>query len=229
MEYCFIGNSHVDQFNINAIPSIARIYKMGASIKGLTNPNSKLHLAEAIQTYCDKNPSTTMLFFLGQVDVEFGYYYKCVKDAKKYDIADYVDDLILRYESYLKTVKNKFCVLCINPMVITDNRHIYKVCFNENNGREGEYSEATSLSFDDVKEYLHETFEEKFEYNKLFNSKLEEMCKRNQFKYINFWPHLFENGVLKSKYKPNRVDHHLVKANDRQLLEYVLQRAKPAV
>ena len=81
------------------------------------------------------------------------------------------------------------------------------------------------MTFETVKEYINESFEQRFEYNKLFNTKLEKMCLQNKFKYINFWPILFDEHGLKSKYIPDTVDHHLQKIRDDELLTYVLQIA----
>ena len=47
MHLCFIGNSHVGQFNLdkyNGNHNINNIYSLGASIKGLNNPLSKCNL-----------------------------------------------------------------------------------------------------------------------------------------------------------------------------------------
>ncbi len=52
MKITFIGNSHVAQLNIPKMPndiySIDAINSAGSSIKGLSNPNSKLQLSKRI-------------------------------------------------------------------------------------------------------------------------------------------------------------------------------------
>lgn len=219
---CFIGNSHINQFNLKNFKNIHILYEMGASIKGLTNPNSKLQMAEKIRLFSENNPNTTLLFFLGQVDVEFGYYYKCVVDNIKYNINDYIDDLIIRYEKYLKTLTTNFYILSINPTVIKNIEIIYRVTFCEDNGKNGEYSSVIpNFTFEDMKKYVDESFDKRFEINKLFNTKLEEMCNRNNFKFINIWDVLFENGKLKEKYLPINDDHHLRIPHDFDLLNYI--------
>ena len=114
--------------------NINSIYAIGASIKGLTNPNSKLQLNKAIDEYHTKNAQSTLIFFLGQVDVEFGFFYKQWKEQRTFSIDEYLDDLISHYETYLlKHLHYKFIILPINPNVITDIKHNYKVSFLQNN------------------------------------------------------------------------------------------------
>jgi hypothetical protein len=224
MHYCFIGNSHLGQFHDSG--SVRKLYKMGASIKGLVNPNSKLQLREDIQSVIQTSPNTTLVFFLGQVDIEFGYYYKCVIDQKKYDIQDYINDLIQKYESYLQTLKVPFVVLSINPTVIKENAHIYRVCFTEDNGKQGYYSETVKdmpYESEKVQMFLNDSFETRYSYNLLFNNALEEMCRKKSFQYVDFWPYICNDGVLKSQYAPKNTDHHLV-CQDSGLFEYVMNK-----
>jgi hypothetical protein len=62
--------------------------------------------------------------------------------------------------------------------------------------------------------------------NKLFNTKLEEMCLKNGFKYIDFWDFVMENNKVKDKYMPSINDHHLKIVDDTELLEYILEKIK---
>jgi hypothetical protein len=227
MSLYFIGNSHLDQFKLETCPRVVKIAYVGASIKGLTNPNSKLKLNTHIQTIIQSDPSPQLVFCLGQVDIEFGYYYKCVIDQKKYDIMEYIDDLIIKYEVYLKTLPCKVHICCINPTVITHMEHIFKVCFTEDNGKEGGYSGITSnLTFNEIKlQYLNDSFEIRWNMNVKFNEMLENMCKKNNYNYINYWPVLMnKDGTLQDKYKPIGIDHHLNDCNSIELRDYVLNK-----
>ena len=221
----FVGNSHISQFNLP--PTIVEIYALGASIKGLVNPESQLKFKESINIFITNNPLHSLVFFLGQVDIEFGYYYKCVKDNIKYNINDYCDDLIQRYESYLKTLTCNFYVLSINPTVIIDNvSHVFKVCFREDYGKNGYYSEENySYNLDDnVKKILNDSYETRFLHNKLFNQKLEQMCLQNGFKYIDFWNIVTENNQVIEKYRPLHNDHHLRRIDNTDLLKYIIYK-----
>jgi len=230
--YCFIGNSHLHQFNINGYRSqtghqIDTIECTGASIKGLVNLNSKLQVVPMIKEYQSKNPSSTFIFFLGQVDLDFGYYFKCVKDGTKHDIHAYIDNLIGLYETFLSNdITNPFCVLGINPSVIRDIRHNFNVSFHCPNGKDGFYSEiGQGIQFEDVKYIYSDSLETRCAYTKMFNKALEEMCKRRNFKFIDISPVLFDGNVLKSKYVPvNEMDHHLKLTTDTDMIEFIFAR-----
>ena len=228
MQICFISNSHINQFNLNKYKgpyNINRIYSSGASIKGLTNPDSKLQLNKAIDEYYNKNTQSILIYFLGQVDVEFGFFYKQWKEQRTFSIDEYIDDLIGHYETYLlKHLHYKFIILPINPNVITDIKHNYKVSFLENNGKNGYYSEETNLKFEDLKYLYNLSYEELCYHNKLFNKKLKCMCLKNNFKFIDFIPMLLDkDGNVKQHFKPKHIDHHLV-CNDTSILEYILTK-----
>jgi hypothetical protein len=210
--YYFVGNSHLGQFKLNTCSIAKEINCIGASIKGLINPNSKLQLNKQIQYVLQTDKEAELVFCLGQVDIEFGYYYKCVIDNKKYNIHTYIQDLLSKYELYLTSLPCKVYVSCINPTVITNMEHIFKVCFTETNGVNGYYSDIISgLRYEDIKDiYLNDSFEERFRINKLFNQYLEIMCKRNSIPYIDYWSVVLnEAGDVKEFYKPKGIDHHL--------------------
>jgi hypothetical protein len=220
---CFIGNSHINQFNLPE--NIDRLYCLGASIKGLSNPNSTLKLHEKIQEYCDEKPDAILLFVLGQVDIEFGYYYKCVKDGVKYAVKEYCDDLTQGFEQYLcHNIKNPFYVLSINPTVITDIIHNFNVSFRCINGIVGFYSELNeSVQFEDVSQFYNDSFEVRFENNRIMNDSLRAMCEKNGFKFIDFWDVLLdEENRVKQQYLPYFLDHHLC-VGGTEILERVLR------
>jgi hypothetical protein len=220
MELCFIGNSHVSQlyYNIKNIDcehpthysnKIIAIYKQGASIKGLVNTNSTLGLIHSIHKFIDINPSYNLIYFLGQVDIEFGYYYKCIKDNIKYDINVYIAHIIELYENHLLTInKNKY-ILSINPCVLSDNERLFEICFREDNGKVGFYSEFNnSINYENYKHYI-DNYSIRYNNNRLFNKCLKDMCSKNNFKYIDFWHLIEDNGRVKDEYIPKGIDHHL--------------------
>lgn len=225
MQLCFIGNSHISQFNLNKYNgdfNIHSIYCLGASIKGLTNTHSKLQLNKQIDEYYNKHPHSTLIYFLGQVDIEFGFFYKQWKEQTIITIDEYIDDLIRHYETYLLQHNHyNFLILPINPNVITDIKHNYKISFLEDNGKSGYYSEKTDLKFENLQYLYNLSYEQLCYNNKLFNKKLKHMCLKHNFKFIDFIPLLLENGNLKQQYKPKHVDHHLV-CKDTIILEYIL-------
>lgn len=225
---CFIGNSHIDQFHLDKQYTniFNAIYCMGASIKGLTNPQSKLQLSSLIDNFQDNNKDYSFVFFLGQVDIEFGYYYKCVKLNNKIDINEYIDDIIDKFQTYLlNRVKIPFYILSINPTVINNIEHNFNVSFRCPNGKEGFYSEVdTNISFEQYKFIYNDSYETRFEYNKLFNDKLEIMCKKNNFRFINLWNSLVKDNKVIDKFIPKATDHHLVTSIYDNLFEKVLDQ-----
>jgi len=220
----FIGNSHLDQFNL--YPYIKIIYERGASIKGLVNPKSRLLLKDTISKFIDTNPDHTLIYFLGQVDIEFGYYYKCIVDDIKYNINEYYDDIIEKYEKYLQTLTCNFYILSINPTTITNTNHIFNICFRCNNGKDGFYSEKNDnyTLTERVKDILNDSYEKRFLNNKLFNDKLESMCFKNNYKYIDFWEVLVDNNKVNKQYMPLDNDHHLKVVEGNLLLDYILYK-----
>jgi len=224
MKLAFIGNSHLSQFDLtNRYDSI---YVVGASIKGLVNPDSKLQFKPKIETFIANNPDHHLVFFLGQVDIEFGYYYKCIVDNIKYDIDTFYDDLINKYVSYLKELKCPFYVLSINPTTITDTSHIFNICFRCNNGKDGFYSDNNcAYSLDErVRGLLNDSYEVRFEHSKKFNSKLRRKCEENGFIYIDFWPVVVADNRIRDKYSHGTTDHHLKFGGDTELLDFVLDK-----
>lgn len=234
MKIAFIGNSHCAQFNIenynNKDITIDIINWTAASIKGLVNKNSKLQFGNHIKEYCEVNKDTTLVFFLGQVDIEFGYYYKCVINNTKYDVNIYINELIENYKEYLNNnITNKFYILSINPTTIRNIEHNFWVSFRCPNGRHGFYSDPNeAIKFEDYKDTIYnDDYGTRFNINKLFNERLETMCINNNFKYINFWNIIMDDEkTIKSEYMPEHNDHHLRKNNKTELLEYILNNMK---
>ena len=110
-KFCLIGNSHISQFNININDNLIDIlYGYGASICGLWNENSKLKLQNQILNYQKMYPDKILIFFLGQTDIEFIYYYKSVKQNKKIDIDVFIDNLVERYISFINTFITNKCI-----------------------------------------------------------------------------------------------------------------------
>jgi len=224
MKIAFIGNSHTTQLysNIENVSDLSikynggvlSLYKIGASIKGLVNPNSRLGLKTMIKTFSEINSDYTLVYFLGQVDIEFGYYYKCIKDNIKYDVTEYIVDLINRYESYLLEQHKDIYILSINPCVLRNEERLFDICFREINGNMGYYSEENdSIKFENCKDFI-DCYSIRYTHNKLFNKHLLDMCKRNNFTYIDFWHLVEENDTVRDEYNPKNIDHHLLNPND---------------
>jgi hypothetical protein len=148
--FCIIGNSHLFQFDN---PSLNTLYGYGASICGLYNNNSTLKLKEYILEYQDLNPEKYLVFFLGQSDIEFIYYYKCIKNNNKMDMNKFIDEIIEKYIQFIINNIKKPIVLGINPTTIKTEEHIFNVNFRElNNNPAGSY--LSNIQYEDVKHFM---------------------------------------------------------------------------
>jgi hypothetical protein len=207
-KFCLIGNSHTDQFDN---PNMNILYGYGASICGLYNENSVLKLKEKILNYQELNPEKTLVFFLGQSDVEFIYYYKSIKNNFKLDITEFLHDLVDKYVEFIKNYIKKPIVLGINPTVIKSNEHIFNVNFRELSTVNPNGSNLLNINYDDVKEY-YDSFEKRFDNNLNFNKILKCECEKNNIIYIDLNDEILNDDMqVKEIYQPNYVDHHLIK------------------
>lgn len=215
----FIGNSHISQFDIFNIPdhynvSIDLLEFPGASIKGLLNNNSKTGLLEKIKSYNFENKLA--IFILGQCDIEFGYYYKSVQNGVKLNIEDFIDDLIIKYDSYLSTVNFDFVLLGINPCVVEDIKYNFNVnwndpvCFTEN-----QINDTGTLNYEiKIEDHLNIYNDDQVVRNnnhKLFNSKLKELCILRNYKFADLYDDITENDKVMPEFLNPGLDHHLKK------------------
>ena len=208
-QFCLIGNSHISQFNNLEMTTL---YGYGASICGLYNENSKLQMKYKILDYQEKNPDRTLIFFLGQSDIEFIYYYKSIINKNKILIDDYIELYVNKYVDFVKLYIKKPIILGINPTVIRDSSHIFNVNFRDDpsniNPSGGYYS---NIIYDEVKDY-YDNFENRFNNNLLFNKKLKCTCEKNNVVYVDINDEVLNDDMtVKQIYKPIHDDHHLVK------------------
>lgn len=220
-KFCLIGNSHISQFDNSKLNAI---YGYGASICGLYNEKSVLRLKESILEYQKNNPEKTLVFFLGQSDLEFIYYFKSIKSNKKIDMNDFMNTLIKQYIEFIKTYIKRPIILGINPTVIKNTKHIFHVNFTEKTPNNPAGTYEPSIIYNDVKHY-YDNFEVRFNNHVEFNKKLLEESKKNCIKYVDLWDEIIdENGNVKLIYTPNVEDHHLVK--NFRLYEVLIEKIK---
>lgn len=209
-KFCLIGNSHTSQFDNN---DMNILFGYGASICGLYNHKSVLQLKTNILDYQTNNPDKTLVFFLGQCDVEFIYYYRSILNKNKIPIDEFINTTVLRYVEFVKTYIKKPIILGINPTVTRNSMHIFNVNFRDNpsniNPNGGYYSD---IIYDEVKDY-YDDYETRFENNLKFNSQLKRACEQNGIIYVDILDEILaDDGSVKEIYKPKfQDDHHLVK------------------
>lgn len=210
--FCLIGNSHTSQFDN---PKLNIIYGYGASICGLYNENSVLQFKNKILDFQKNNPEKILVFFLGQSDIEFIYYFKSIKNCKKLDFDKFIEDLINKYIGFVKTYINKAVILGINPTVIINNEHIFNVNFRDmiSNNINPSGTHDTNVKYEDVK-YFYDNYDIRFKNNLNFNKLLQDKCLQHNIIYVDLYDEIFENlqnFKIKDIYLPNCDDHHLVK------------------
>ena len=224
-----VGNSHTDQFKsfekISLYP-FERIHATGASIRGLFNPNSTTGLNQFINTI-DTSPINYFLFHLGQVDMEFGYYYKSALANKKLDIPTFINDTIRIYERFLWQRKGTPIVIGMNPTAIKDSQHIFYVnfkdiiCHDNNKIQEvGEFIEERT--YDSLAHIYNDSVEQRNDALFSMNDALKTMCIKNRWAFIDMMPILTENGILANRFQYEHLDHH-VKPSD-ELGRYLSNR-----
>ena len=210
-KFCLIGNSHTSQFDN---PNMNILYGYGASICGLYNENSSLKLKQQILDYQYTNPEKTLIFFLGQSDVEFIYYFKSIKYSKKILIDEFINSIVEKYVKFVKTYIKKSIILGINPTVIKNNEYIFNVNFRDeisNNNNNPSGSNLLDINYNDVKDY-YDNFDIRFNNNLNFNKKLKNECEKYNIIYIDLNDEILDEYMnVKEKYQPKCNDHHLVK------------------
>lgn len=211
----FIGNSHLDQFMIIPSNTCQLISLPGASIKGLINPVSLTGLNRRIYAVC--HPTNTMVFHLGQVDFEFGYYYKSALANKKLDKAAFITETINIYSEFLDTISSKKIIIGLNPTVIDDMRHTFNVNFKDrmcfrNNTIQGTGEFDTGLTYEGLSHIYDDDIDVRNEFLLLANNALKEMCHTKSIIFYNVWDALISTDTsrIKECYHPKRLDHHIV-------------------
>lgn len=215
----FVGNSHLDQFIVNNIrlPVPTRtLCVSGASIRGLTNPNSTTGLNSLIRSV-DRDDAL-FVFHLGQVDIEFGYFYKSALQNRRLDQREYIDEMIQRYETFLSSLQGKCMIVGVNPSVITDMGHIFRVNFQDsicsaNNTLQETGCWNSSVAFDSLAHIYDMTQKELTGFLKMANCAIQDMCTRTGCRFLNMWPILAdESDHVAAEFCPpkDRIDHHIV-------------------
>jgi len=214
--FFLIGNSHIDQFksfeNYSLYP-IQKIHGAGASIRGLMNPTSTTGLNQVVNK-SDNSPINYLLFHLGQVDIEFGYYYKSALANKKLDIESFIADTVKIYTKFLQQRKGTVIVIGVSPTAIKDTRHIFYVNFKDSVCHiTNKLEEVGELLEERTYESLEHIYNDSVELRNraLFsmNEALKTMCIVNGWIFIDMMPILNDNGLLAERFQYEHLDHHI--------------------
>jgi hypothetical protein len=187
----------------------------GATIKGFGNRKSTLNTLDVFLENIRKNSPNVIVFGLGQVDVELGFYYRKIIKRDTTNFEDFCNKLIENYLSSVKAVLSKinFAGLIvfkgINNTTLTINQQkaiLYtKRIITENVKEAKEIDKFTMI--------LNEEYPSAFERvnnHKIFNLFLKNKIN-DEYLYFDINNEINdENGFIKLEYIPSTFDHHLV-------------------
>ncbi len=178
----------------------------GATLVGLPKRTSTLDIKNRIITYLKKNKPNFLVLNFGQVDIDLTYYYKIVVKGENINKKKYIEDLISCYKKFILQLleyidKEKIIIFGINPPALIDKESCFKytsrIIFNKN-----------SISNDLLKSNI-ESIEERTNFSKLFNIKLNEMCIKNNIKYTMAFNEFLNSKNIVSHFFTSNNDHHL--------------------
>lgn len=134
---CFVGSSlrnkylYITYKNKNFI--IKNASQDSVSISGLDKQSSKLSYNNTIRTNIDIKTSNYNMFKLGQVDVEYIYYYKIYKKHEIITKTEFYNDIITKYIKFLLSLNVNVIVCGINlPGFKTNNEIIQYLSYVTN-------------------------------------------------------------------------------------------------
>ena len=183
----------------------------GATISGLSNPNSKTNTINTFLEALENSTADKVLILLGEVDLGFVLWYR----AQKYDedIFKMMDLALDNYMSLLVRCEAKFGsenIICLSSPLptIPDNDPEYGDVANARKSIRASQLERTKLTL-------------------TFNDKLKKICEAKGFSSLNLdLLSLGENGLVSSKLlNKNKTDHHYNKFEYAKLLFLPLKEA----
>jgi len=182
---------------------IKNINQDSVSITGLSNNDSKLKYNTTILNNINSNINNYYMFKLGQVDVEYIYYYKLFVKKENINIIDFYSKTVDKYILFLQSLPTKNILVCgINLTSWRDIKSYFKYL-----------SYIINIDVISVSELLKDfTLFEKQKNHLLFNNILEKKCIENNIKYfdlINECCNISDNEIsVKNKYLNVCEDSH---------------------
>jgi hypothetical protein len=191
-----LGDSHAEVFNhpiwTDLFPHhyFHVVSVAGATVSGLTNPNSATQAAPIFQAHLKALTNQTLVCLLGEVDVGFVIWYQAEKYG--YSIQEMVVLALKKYQSFLLDLRNHGKVICISTPLPT---------IGDNN-----YWGDVSNKRKDVKA----TQRERTDLTLFFNTAMQIYCQSNCIDYVDCDKDLLApNRLIHSNFlNPNPQDHH---------------------
>ncbi len=210
-----VGDSHAGAtfLNFNNIRSIKSLvsYIPGAAATGFSRKESRLRSYERISLGVRQLRPRFVVYKFGQVDVEFGYYYRVVYKKDFLDIETFFHAVA---DLYIRTILHSHAdissipiVSCINPPIIADNKSF---AIKVKATIEGERRRMIlDEKFDEIV-CLSLNIERRTNIARLFNSILKFYCNKYSIKFFDFFDLLTSGNtsIAKEKYI-NKFDTHI--------------------
>tara|TARA_A100001391_G_scaffold181995_1_gene148300 strand:- start:512 stop:1264 length:753 start_codon:yes stop_codon:yes gene_type:complete len=236
MKYLVFGDSHTIFFNITPamrlldsnLVGVQSVVKTigGSTISGFGKRNSTLNtLAEYRKAYLEEKPDF-IVFALGQVDLELGYYYRWFVKHQRPDDYFFVESLI---DGLLEEVENivdryglspgQVVIKGVNLSVLTYDR---RMAIRYVGGIVTE-NLTDKCAVDEAKKRILELFPSNLERNNvhlLFNSLLRERAHLCGFKYFDINDEIVDAGTSKValRFISAKFDHHIVDSLEVRLI-----------
>jgi hypothetical protein len=192
--HCRIFFRKLDKINSENITFYNK-YQSKVSIRGLINKNSKLKYRNyIIDTLKNLNINTIVCLKLGQIDLEYVYYYKKFVKKQNINLLEFIDETLEIYMSFIKEIKNMgFRVIIISPNLPNPKFFLHVI--------------QESIGIKIKIEYIDlcNTFN-------IFNEKLENYLRNDNIDYFNIFPIIGTkelNNIYTLKDEFIGLDHHL--------------------
>lgn len=147
----------------------------GATILGILKKQSKTNIRQKMDKKLKKNKKIdTIIFALGFNDLHSIFPYKKIKD-KNLKIENFIDELFIKYENFLKSYGKKYKILVqsVMPLLSIKNMVSYEKFLKR--------YDLEDLKQEN-KEYILNNYDKILNY---FNKKLKKICIRNNFYFFN--------------------------------------------
>ncbi|OBX06237.1 hypothetical protein QV08_10750 [Gallibacterium salpingitidis] len=232
-KFAIVGDSHAVYFTqLNKLTKLSKSYYdpndykvadiSAATIRGFGNRDSTLKVSDQINKLIENTQPHTLIFCLGQVDIELGYYYRSIIKEKNVD--NFIEETITIYKNYLLNLQQEkkvnIVIKGINPTVLINQIFAINYIGNittENFKTPEERKFYKQKVADELPDYSF-----RFSLSSNFNNALKDLADRFNWSYFDIWNEVIDpkTGNIYLKYLPAWFDHHLVDSVEVRQIHY---------
>lgn len=236
-KFAIIGDSHAMYFcQLNKVADLVDSrwgvfdYKVAdisaATIRGFGNRKSTLKVSDRVDTIIDEINPSHLVFGLGQVDTELGYYYRSIVKGDSLDnsVDNFIEETVDTYRQYLTSLKEKYRVGIIikgvNPTVLINQTFAANYISNITTEHFSDKDKRLSMK-QKVKDELPD-YEFRFDLNRKLNDALKLLANELDARYFEIWDQVIDpaTGMVFLKYLPATFDHHLADSVEVRKIHY---------